>query len=136
SGYRVIGYDPHPRLPDGVSVAVAESPAALAAALDSPRVILLRGPAGRPRASAVAWPKEFLQAGDIIIDGGNSCFTDPERRVKELAAAGIHFVGMGVSGGESGALWGPSLMPGGSRAAWARIEPMLRAIAAVADDGA
>src|SRR5690606_22807770 len=66
----------------------------------------------------------------------NSYFTDTERRVKELAAAGIHFVGMGVSGGESGALWGPSLMPGGSRAAWARIEPMLRAIAAVADDGA
>lgn len=135
NGHPVIGYDPHPRLPEGFAVAVADSPATLVAALESPRVVLLMVPAGAPVDTAIASLKEFLQAGDIIIDGGNSYFTDTERRVKELAADDIHFVGLGVSGGESGALWGPSLMPGGSLAAWRRIEPMLRDIAAVADDG-
>jgi 6-phosphogluconate dehydrogenase len=80
--------------------------------------------------------RPWLEPGDVVIDGGNSYFTDTERRLRVLEGAGIHFVGMGVSGGESGALWGPSLMPGGSVAAWEHIGPMLRAIAAVAADGA
>jgi 6-phosphogluconate dehydrogenase len=71
----------------------------------------------------------------VIIDGGNSYFADTERRVKELQEAGLHFIGMGVSGGETGALWGPSMMPGGSAVAWERVAPMFRAIAAKAEDG-
>lgn len=134
-GYPVIGYDPHPHLPENFAVATATSPAELVAALVSPRVILMMVPAGPPVDVAIESLKDYLQAGDIIIDGGNSYFTDTERRVSELAGVGIHFIGMGVSGGESGALWGPSLMPGGADAAWERVQPMLRAIAAVADDG-
>jgi 6-phosphogluconate dehydrogenase len=75
----------------------------------------------------------LLEKGDIIIDGGNSLFTDTQRREKELQAKGIHFVGMGVSGGEEGALKGPSLMPGGSRESWEIIAPIFRKIAAQVD---
>src|SRR6185295_11904513 len=74
-------------------------------------------------------------AGDILIDGGNSFFLDTNRRSDELAAAGLHFSGTGVSGGEEGALRGPSIMPGGSPQAWEALSPILRAIAAKADDG-
>src|SRR5207247_1112498 len=70
---------------------------------------------------------------DVIIDGGNSLFTDTQRRDKELEGKGIHFVGMGVSGGEEGALKGPSLMPGGSRESWEIIAPIFRKIAAQVD---
>jgi 6-phosphogluconate dehydrogenase len=92
-------------------------------------------PAGAPVDAAIASLKLYLQKEDLIIDGGNSYFADTERRVKELELEGFHFIGMGVSGGESGALWGPSLMPGGSPAAWPRVQPMLQAIAAKAEDG-
>lgn len=134
-GYKVVGYDPHPHLPDNFASATVPSPAALAAALTSPRIILMMVPAGAPVDAAIGSLKESLQAGDIIIDGGNSYFTDTERRERDLAAAGIHFIGMGVSGGESGALWGPSMMPGGAQEAWDNVRPMLQAIAAKADDG-
>lgn len=135
NGYRVIGYDPMPRLPADYPVRLAGTVEEVVAALVSPRVILLMVPAGAPVDIAVAALKDHLQAGDIIIDGGNSYFTDTNRRVRELTGNGIHFIGMGVSGGESGALWGPSLMPGGAAAAWETVRPMLRAIAARADDG-
>ena len=135
-GFPVIGYDPAPRLPPGFGVAVAGSVDELVAALTSPRVILLMVPAGAPVDAAVLALRPLLSPGDVIIDGGNSYFTDTERRASELAAAGIEFVGLGVSGGESGALWGPSLMPGGSPAAWGRIRPLFEPIAAVASDGA
>jgi 6-phosphogluconate dehydrogenase len=92
-------------------------------------------PAGAPVDAAIASLKPYLQPGDVIIDGGNSYFADTERRVKELQEAGLHFIGMGVSGGETGALWGPSMMPGGSAVAWERVAPMFRAIAAKAEDG-
>jgi 6-phosphogluconate dehydrogenase len=75
----------------------------------------------------------FLERGDVLIDGGNSLFTDTQRRGRELEPAGIHFVGMGVSGGEEGALKGPSLMPGGSRESWEIIAPIFRKIAAQVD---
>jgi len=84
----------------------------------------------------VASLKPCLQPGDIIIDGGNSFFEDTETRAAALAQEGLVFVGMGVSGGESGALWGPSLMPGGTHQSWEMLRPMLQAIAAKADDGA
>ena len=135
-GFPVIGYDPAPRLPPGFGVAVAGSVDELVAALTSPRVILLMVPAGAPVDAAVLALRPLLSPGDVIIDGGNSYFTDTERRASELAAAGIEFVGLGVSGGESGALWGPSLMPGGSSAAWARVQPLFESIAAIAPDGA
>src|SRR5207245_2302116 len=75
----------------------------------------------------------LLEKGDVIIDGGNSLFTDTQRRGRELESTGIHFVGMGVSGGEEGALKGPSLMPGGPRESWEIIAPIFRKIAAQVD---
>ncbi|MBP6016253.1 MAG: NADP-dependent phosphogluconate dehydrogenase [Candidatus Promineofilum sp.] len=135
-GYQVISYDPFPKLPADFPIELADSVAALVAVLATPRIVLMMVPAGAPVDTAIASLKDYLQAGDIIIDGGNSYFTHTARRAQELAAQGIHFVGMGVSGGESGALWGPSLMPGGARDAGERVMPMLKAIAAVADDGA
>ncbi len=134
-GYQVIGYDPAPRLPPGFGVRLAGSVGELVAALAPPRVILMMVPAGAVVDAAIASLRPYLSPGDIIIDGGNSYFTDTGRRAAELAAAGLEFVGLGVSGGESGALWGPSLMPGGSPTAWARIRPLFESIAAVAADG-
>ena len=92
-------------------------------------------PAGKAVDSVIAHLKPHLEAGDILIDGGNSFFADTDRRSDELASAGFHFVGTGVSGGEEGALHGPAIMPGGPRAAWDALAPILRAIAAKADDG-
>ena len=135
-GYPVIGYDPAPRLPEDFTVRVTQSLPDLVAALKSPRVLLMMVPAGAAVDNAIASLQPHLQPGDIIVDGGNSFFSDTERRSKELEQDGILFVGMGVSGGESGALWGPSLMPGGSAAAWHHIAPMFEAIAARAEDGA
>jgi 6-phosphogluconate dehydrogenase len=104
-------------------------------ALERPRRILTMVPAGKPVDDVVAHLRPHLQQGDILIDGGNSFFQDTERRCRELAAAGLEFVGMGVSGGEEGALHGPSLMPGGSAEAWQALAPILTAIAAKAEDG-
>jgi len=102
----------------------------LVAALERPRQIVLMVKAGVPVDAVIAELASLLEPGDIIIDGGNSYFRDSERRAAELATRNLHFVGMGVSGGELGALWGPSLMPGGSREAYDILEPMLMAIAA------
>jgi 6-phosphogluconate dehydrogenase len=100
------------------------------AALARPRQIVLMVKAGLPVDAVLAELAPLLEPGDIVVDGGNSYFRDTERRVGELEARGLHFVGMGVSGGELGALWGPSLMPGGAREAYDILEPMLMAIAA------
>jgi 6-phosphogluconate dehydrogenase len=135
NGFPPIGFDVAPHLPEGFDVTVTNSLEELAAALTPPRVILLMVPAGDPVDTAIASLKPYLQKGDVIIDGGNSHFADTERRVKALEGEGLQFIGMGVSGGESGALWGPSLMPGGSKGAWPRLRPMLEVIAAKAEDG-
>ena len=87
-------------------------------------------PAGPAVDSAIAHLKPHLEPGDILIDGGNSFFLDTERRSLELAKEGFHYVGMGVSGGEEGALWGPSMMPGGQPEAWEALKPILKAMAA------
>jgi 6-phosphogluconate dehydrogenase len=119
----------------GKAIIGASSPAELMAALEKPRRILMMAPAGQAVDSAIAHLKPHLAPGDILMDGGNSFFMDTERRNKELEVEGFNFVGMGVSGGEEGALWGPSLMPGGQREAWEHLAPILRAIAARAEDG-
>jgi 6-phosphogluconate dehydrogenase len=95
---------------------------------------MLLVPAGKPVDAVIEDLIPLLDTGDLIIDGGNSRFTDTERRARDLEAKGLRFFGMGVSGGEEGALWGPSLMPGGSKAAYEEVEPILAAVAAKADE--
>src|SRR2546421_7934718 len=102
-------------------------------ALKKPRIAMLMVKAGPPVDSMISQLAPLLEKGDVIIDGGNSLFTDTQRREKELAEEDIHFVGMGVSGGEEGALKGPSLMPGGSRESWEIIAPIFRKVAAHVD---
>ena len=103
------------------------------AALKKPRIAMMMVKAGPPVDAVINQVAPLLEKGDVLIDGGNSLFTDTERREKELEPRGIHFVGMGVSGGEEGALKGPSLMPGGSRESWDIIAPIFRKIAAHVD---
>ena len=103
-------------------------------ALEGPRKIMLLVKAGSPVDATIQQLIPLLDKGDLIIDGGNSFFTDTERRAKELESQGFNFFGMGVSGGEEGALWGPSLMPGGSRDAYKEVEPIMNAVAAKADE--
>lgn len=139
NGYSVAGYDIHlkfdPSFFKDKNVKIFDSFESLVAALDKPRVILMMVPAGKPVDKAILSIKPYLDKGDILIDGGNSFFVDTERRIKKLKADGIRFIGMGVSGGEKGALMGPSLMPGGDASAWEQVKPMLESIAAKADDG-
>ena len=102
--------------------------------LESPRKIMLLVKAGAPVDATIQQLIPLLAKGDLIIDGGNSFFLDTERRAKELESQGFNFFGMGVSGGEEGALWGPSLMPGGSRDAYKEVEPIMNAVAAKAEE--
>ncbi len=104
-------------------------------ALETPRRILVMVQAGKPVDAVIDQLKPMLSPGDMIIDGGNSLYDDTERRTKDLEAAGLGFVGMGISGGEEGALNGASLMPGGTRTAYGLLEPILTKIAAQVDDG-
>jgi 6-phosphogluconate dehydrogenase len=106
----------------------------LTASLALPRKIMLMVPAGKPVDDIIGTLIPFLDKGDIIIDGGNSHFTDTTRRTKMLEGKGLLYVGAGVSGGEEGALLGPSIMPGGSVAAWESVKPIFQAIAAKVDD--
>ena len=108
---------------------------ALVESLALPRKIMLMVPAGNPVDDIIETIAPLLEAGDILIDGGNSHFADTTRRLKLLEARGLLYVGAGVSGGEEGALMGPCIMPGGSRAAWPYIKPIFQAIAAKVDDG-
>ncbi len=103
--------------------------------LSRPRKVFLMVKAGEAVDSMVAQLMLLLDKGDIIIDGGNSDFRDTARRVEDVEAAGLLFVGTGVSGGEEGALKGPSIMPGGSAEAWPKIREIFQAIAAKTDDG-
>ncbi|WP_448624830.1 NADP-dependent phosphogluconate dehydrogenase [Geodermatophilus sp. URMC 64] len=103
------------------------------AALQRPRSILIMVQAGPATDAVIDELVPLLDEGDIVIDGGNALFTDTIRRTKALAERGLHFVGTGVSGGEEGALNGPSIMPGGSEESYAIVGPMLESIAAVVD---
>ncbi|UTE76252.1 NADP-dependent phosphogluconate dehydrogenase [Rossellomorea sp. KS-H15a] len=101
--------------------------------LESPRKILLMVKAGNPTDATIEQLKPYLEKGDILIDGGNTFFEDTRRRNQELSELGIHFIGTGVSGGEEGALTGPSIMPGGQKEAYDLVAPILKDIAAKVD---
>ncbi|WP_308071022.1 MULTISPECIES: NADP-dependent phosphogluconate dehydrogenase [Microbacterium] len=111
----------------------AKDYAEFAASLQTPRTAIIMVKAGRPTDAVIESLLEVFEPGDIIIDGGNALFTDTIRREHAVRETGVHFVGMGVSGGEEGALKGPSLMPGGSDESWVTLGPILRSIAAVAE---
>ena len=98
--------------------------------LERPRRIMMMVPAGKAVDAAINSIKDALEPGDLLIDGGNTHFPDTERRSKELEAKGIVYIGTGVSGGEQGALWGPSIMPGGQDEAWELVKPIFEAISA------
>ena len=102
--------------------------------LKRPRKVMLMVKAGQPVDDFIDQLIPYLEAGDIIIDGGNSHFPDSIRRTKSLAKKGLHFVGAGVSGGEEGARYGPSIMPGGSAEAWPHLRPIFQAISAKVGD--
>src|SRR3954469_15151512 len=147
NGYSVAVYNRPPSRsePDRVTKFMEEygdkrfvgthTPEEFVKSLERPRKIILLVKAGDPVDWTVDQIKPFLEEGDIIIDGGNSYFMDTERREKQLKTEGLNFIGSGVSGGEAGALLGPSLMPGGDRAAYEQIRPIWEAIAAKVDDG-
>ncbi|HRE52469.1 MAG TPA: decarboxylating NADP(+)-dependent phosphogluconate dehydrogenase [Flavitalea sp.] len=118
------------------NIAGAHSIEELVASLKSPRKIMLMVKAGKPVDDFIELLIPHLDKGDIIIDGGNSHFPDTERRVKYVESKGLRYIGTGVSGGEEGALLGPSIMPGGSKDAWPEIKPIFQSIAAKVDDGA
>jgi 6-phosphogluconate dehydrogenase len=105
------------------------------AALERPRRILMMVKAGEPVDATIASIAPLLEEGDLLIDGGNSLYTDTERRVADLESRSFGYIGMGVSGGAKGALEGPSMMPGGTKAAYDAIEPLVRKMAAQVDDG-
>ncbi len=110
--------------------------AELADSLATPRKVMLMVKAGKPVDDFIELLLPHLEQGDIVIDGGNSHFPDTIRRTKALAAKGIRYIGTGVSGGEEGALIGPSIMPGGNPEAWPHVKPIFQAIAAKVEGGA
>jgi len=137
NGYRVAGYDvdaekvksfetQHP----GKNLIGCPTLEEFISVLERPRRIMMMVPAGKIVDSAIDSIKDSLESGDLLIDGGNSFFMDTERRSKELEAKGIVYIGAGVSGGEQGALWGPSIMPGGQDEAWELVKPIFEAISA------
>jgi len=107
----------------------------LCTAVEKPRKIMLMIRAGSPVDETIGKLIPFLEKGDIIIDGGNSHFGDTANRIERLKEHGILYIGTGVSGGEEGALTGPSIMPGGDEAAWPLVKPIFQAISAKAEDG-
>ncbi|GGW23041.1 NADP-dependent phosphogluconate dehydrogenase [Streptomyces xantholiticus] len=119
---------------EGTFVA-AESAQEFVAALERPRRLVIMVKAGEATDAVIEEFAPLLDEGDVIIDGGNAHFADTRRREKELRERGIHFVGVGISGGEEGALHGPSIMPGGSAESYASLGPLLEKIAAKAPDG-
>ena len=119
----------------GTKVVGAHSLEELVGQLKSPRRLMLMVQAGKPVDAVIDQLLPLLDKGDIIIDGGNSHYPDSERRAKELAEKGLHFIGCGVSGGEEGARYGPSMMPGGDEKAWPHVKEIFQAIAAKVKDG-
>ena len=141
-GIAVCGYDRDPvqqkKLAEagvGKPVQVAASIQELVNNLATPRRIMMLVPAGKIVDAVIDEISPLLQPGDILIDGGNSHFTDTDKRIERLKSSGIHFTGMGVSGGEDGARLGPSMMPGGSAEGYAELKNILEKISAQTNDG-
>ncbi len=138
-GYSVAGYDKDQKKVDTLNAEGRQTVRAFnnigifTQSLETPRAILLLVPAGPIVDAVINELLPHLQKDDIIIDCGNSHFTDTQSRISALQSKGIHFMGLGVSGGETGARFGPSIMPGGDKQAYERIAPMLKDIAAKAD---
>jgi 6-phosphogluconate dehydrogenase len=141
-GFSVIGYDKNPEKTEkfeasakkGTTVKGVNTLKDMIDRLKTPRKLMMLVPAGNPVDSVIADLKPLLEEGDIIIDGGNSHYTDTLRRINELQKFGFHFMGIGISGGEEGARKGPSIMPGGDREAYKEIAPILKAVAAKVND--
>ncbi|MFB7918276.1 NADP-dependent phosphogluconate dehydrogenase [Streptomyces sp. NPDC056061] len=117
------------------SFVAGRTPQEFVTALERPRRLVIMVKAGGPTDAVIQEFAPLLEEGDLIIDGGNAHFEDTRRRERDLRGRGIHFVGVGISGGEEGALNGPSIMPGGSSQSYASLGPMLERIAARAEDG-
>lgn len=141
-GFSVIGYDKNPEksktfeasATKGTTVKGVNTLEEMIAQLKTPRKLMMLVPAGNPVDSVINDLKPLLQKGDIIIDGGNSHYTDTLRRINELKNIGFHFMGIGISGGEEGARRGPSIMPGGDKEAYKEVAPILEAVAAKVND--
>lgn len=137
-GYSVIGYDTNPEKTQaletlatkGTEVKGVNTLQEMVQQLKTPRKMMMLVPAGKAVDSVISDLKPLLKNGDIIIDGGNSHYTDTLRRLRELRNFGFHFMGIGISGGEEGARKGPSIMPGGDREAYNEVAPILEAVAA------
>ncbi len=139
-GHTVAGYDKDAektaaleREGQGKSIGTAHSVAELAGMLERPRAVMMLVPAGSPVDSVIHDLLPHLEPGDVIIDGGNSHFSDTDLRAKRVAEEGLSYLGVGVSGGEAGARHGPSIMPGGDRASYERVAPLLESAAAKVD---
>jgi 6-phosphogluconate dehydrogenase len=140
-GFKVIGFDKDNQKTSalesaataGTTVKGVGSLQDMTAQLAKPRKIMMLVPAGKPVDDVIESLLPLVEKGDIIIDGGNSHYTDTLRRVTYLQGKGIHFMGIGVSGGEQGARTGPSIMPGGDPEAYPHVRPMLEAVAAKVD---
>jgi 6-phosphogluconate dehydrogenase len=141
NGFATIGYDLNPvRMQEleaaarpGTVVKGAASLAEMVQSLKKPRKLMMLVPAGAPVDAAISTVLPYLEEGDILIDGGNSFYKDTLHRIAYLQDKGIHFFGMGISGGELGARLGPSMMPGGDKEAYQYLKPLLEAVAAKAE---
>ena len=142
-GFKIAVYNRTTSVTDAFTAARGNQPGVvgchsledLVASLKAPRKVMLMVKAGPAVDALIQQLIPMLSSGDVIIDGGNTLYSDTERRTTEVEAAGLLYVGSGVSGGEEGALKGPSLMPGGSKAAWPLIQPIFQAIAAKVGPG-
>jgi 6-phosphogluconate dehydrogenase len=119
----------------GKNIAGAHSIAELVRSLKRPRKVMIMVKAGKAVDEMIDTLIPYLESGDIIIDGGNTHFPDTNRRTAFVESKGLLYIGTGVSGGEEGALLGPSIMPGGSKQAWPEVKPIFQAIAAKVEDG-
>lgn len=142
-GIAVCGYDRNPEqqerlLQEGKDKPVQVAPTVkdFVESLEHPRRIMMLVPAGLPTDTVIDEVSPFLKSGDILIDGGNSHFLDTDKRIERLKDTGIHFTGMGVSGGEDGARLGPSMMPGGNRGSYIELKNIFEKITAQSDEGA
>jgi len=137
-GFAVVGFDKDPQktaslesaATPGTNVKGVNTLAEMIQALEKPRKLMMLVPAGKPVDDVIGDLLPLLDKGDIVIDGGNSHYTDTLRRVKVLQEKGFHFMGVGISGGEQGARSGPSIMPGGDPEAYPHVQPLLEAVAA------